>query len=350
MCQHCSTQTHSSPEGDRQGVAFTPFQYKQHISQISMPVSANMTPSEIRRFMDFNQLRRSHFGRVAIFSSTRLLISLVKFRPFTTMSEVKVNQWDELSQFLFRKTRFTNLIATNGALLEGFIFAIGWRECSTKNEQFGLYGSLRKIENAKNELRNQGANLNLVGFILGQSLQYVGDNLFEKIQNCYKSLGVPSFDQIKYEADIPANQGAFGFASALTFTINGFKNAPHVDEDAFLYASGWWFQDDKQTSQIQRDASKQCKGGNFIFPNEHFWIDLSKCLGPIQVVWARSKFAHYTDPEQENKSKKLVGMSAQCSSRSAKTMCQKSHGYYEVGKRVGYQIRDGNTISSQLKE
>ncbi|MBW0585114.1 hypothetical protein O181_124829, partial [Austropuccinia psidii MF-1] len=75
------------------------------------------------------------------------------------MSEVKVNQWDELSQFLFCKKRFTDPIATNGALMEGFMFVIGWRKCSTKNEQFGLYGSVGKIENAKDEWQNQGPNL-----------------------------------------------------------------------------------------------------------------------------------------------------------------------------------------------
>ncbi|MBW0508222.1 hypothetical protein O181_047937 [Austropuccinia psidii MF-1] len=123
-------------------------------AQISMPVSANMTPSEIWRFVDVNQIKFIHFGIMEIFSSTRLLIALVKFRPFTTMSEVEVNQWDELSQFLFRKRRFTDPIATNVALLEGFMFAIEWRKCSTKNEQFGLYGSFRKIENAKDEWRN----------------------------------------------------------------------------------------------------------------------------------------------------------------------------------------------------
>ncbi|MBW0497039.1 hypothetical protein O181_036754 [Austropuccinia psidii MF-1] len=183
-------------------------------------------PSEIQRLVDVNQIKCIHFGHVAIFSSTGLLIALVELRPFTTMSEVEVNQWDELSQFLFCKRRFTNLIATNGALLEGFMFAIGWCKCSTKIEQFG------------------------------QSLRYVGDNLFEKIQNCYKSLGVPSFDQVNYEANIPTNQGAFEFSSALTFTMNGFKNTPHLDKDLLLYDLGWWVQADKQTGQIQRDASK----------------------------------------------------------------------------------------------
>ncbi|MBW0576700.1 hypothetical protein O181_116415 [Austropuccinia psidii MF-1] len=226
------------------------------------------------------------------------------------MSEVEVNQWDELSQFLFCKKRFTDPIATYGALLEGFIFAIGWHKCSRKNEQFGLYGSVGKIENAKDEWRNQGANLSL------------------KIQNCYNSLGVPSFDQVNYEGDILANQGACEFASALTFTMNRFKNSPHLDKDASQYASGWWCQADKRTGQIERDVSKRCTGGKLIFPNEHFWIDLSACHGLIQVVWASSTFFHYTDPAQDNKSTTLVGMFAQCSSRLGKTMRQKSHGYY----------------------
>ncbi|MBW0492668.1 hypothetical protein O181_032383 [Austropuccinia psidii MF-1] len=132
-----------------------------------MPVSENITPSEIWRFVDVNQIKRIHFGCVAIFSSTGLLIALVKFRPFTTMNEVKVNQWDELSQFLFSKRKFTNPIVTNGELIEGFMFAIGWCKCSTKNDQFGLYGSLGKIENEKDEWWNQGANLSSVGCILG---------------------------------------------------------------------------------------------------------------------------------------------------------------------------------------
>ncbi|MBW0575431.1 hypothetical protein O181_115146 [Austropuccinia psidii MF-1] len=132
--------------------------------------------------------------------------------------------------------------------------------------------------------------------------------------------------------------------------MNGFKNTPHVDKDASLYASGWWFQADKRTGQTQRDASKWCTRGKLILPNEHFWIDLSECHGLIQVVWASSTFVHYTDKSQENKSTTLVGMSAQCSRRLAKKMILKSHGYYEVGEGAGYQIRDPNTIESQFKE
>ncbi|MBW0493314.1 hypothetical protein O181_033029 [Austropuccinia psidii MF-1] len=132
--------------------------------------------------------------------------------------------------------------------------------------------------------------------------------------------------------------------------MNGFKNSPHLDKDAPFYALGWWFQADKQTSQIQRDATKWCTGGRLIFLNENFWIDLSECHGLIQLVGASSTFVHYTDPAQDNKSMTLVGMSAQCSRMLEKTMWQKSHGYYEIGKGVGYHIRDVNIISSQLEE
>ncbi|MBW0511674.1 hypothetical protein O181_051389 [Austropuccinia psidii MF-1] len=48
MCQHFSTQTHSSPEGDRKGVSFTPFQYKQHIKNLkssSEPRSLQKIPT-----------------------------------------------------------------------------------------------------------------------------------------------------------------------------------------------------------------------------------------------------------------------------------------------------------------
>ncbi|MBW0589722.1 hypothetical protein O181_129437 [Austropuccinia psidii MF-1] len=132
--------------------------------------------------------------------------------------------------------------------------------------------------------------------------------------------------------------------------MNVFKISPHLDKDASLYSLVWWFQTDKKNGQIQTDASKSCTGGKMMFPNDHFWIDLYECHGLIQVVWASSTFIHYTYPAQDNESTTLVGMSARCSSRLAKAMWQKSHVYYEIGERAGYQRRDGNTISSNLEE
>ncbi|MBW0589597.1 hypothetical protein O181_129312 [Austropuccinia psidii MF-1] len=78
--------------------------------------------------------------------------------------------------------------------------------------------------------------------------------------------------------------------------MNGFKNSPHLDKDSLLYYLGCWFQADKWTGRIQRDASKWCTGGKLIFPNENFWMDLANFHGLSQVVWAGSTFSHYTDP------------------------------------------------------
>ncbi|MBW0572955.1 hypothetical protein O181_112670 [Austropuccinia psidii MF-1] len=45
MCKHCSTQTHSSAEGDRQGVSFTPFQYKQSIKKLKSTIVPKYLPN-----------------------------------------------------------------------------------------------------------------------------------------------------------------------------------------------------------------------------------------------------------------------------------------------------------------
>ncbi|MBW0521718.1 hypothetical protein O181_061433 [Austropuccinia psidii MF-1] len=45
MCQHCATQTHSSPEADRQRVSFTPFQYKQHIKKLKSAIAPKSLPN-----------------------------------------------------------------------------------------------------------------------------------------------------------------------------------------------------------------------------------------------------------------------------------------------------------------
>ncbi|MBW0583532.1 hypothetical protein O181_123247 [Austropuccinia psidii MF-1] len=60
------------------------------------------------------------------------------------------------------------------------MFAIGWRKCSTKNEQFGLYGSVGKIENAKDEWQNRGANLSLVPTMLKAPYTYAGYQRFTR--------------------------------------------------------------------------------------------------------------------------------------------------------------------------
>ncbi|MBW0594206.1 hypothetical protein O181_133921, partial [Austropuccinia psidii MF-1] len=45
MCQHCSAQTHSFPEGDTQGVSFTPFKYKQQIKKLKSTIAPKSLPN-----------------------------------------------------------------------------------------------------------------------------------------------------------------------------------------------------------------------------------------------------------------------------------------------------------------
>ncbi|MBW0487564.1 hypothetical protein O181_027279 [Austropuccinia psidii MF-1] len=45
MFQHCSAQTHSSSEGYMQGVASTPFQYKQHMKKLKSTIAPRSLPN-----------------------------------------------------------------------------------------------------------------------------------------------------------------------------------------------------------------------------------------------------------------------------------------------------------------
>ncbi|MBW0525833.1 hypothetical protein O181_065548 [Austropuccinia psidii MF-1] len=45
MCQHFSTQRHSSAEGDKQGVSFTPYQYKQQIKDHKSTIAHKSLPN-----------------------------------------------------------------------------------------------------------------------------------------------------------------------------------------------------------------------------------------------------------------------------------------------------------------
>ncbi|MBW0536990.1 hypothetical protein O181_076705 [Austropuccinia psidii MF-1] len=118
-----------------------------------------MTQSGIQRVVDVNKIKRIHFGCVAIFSSTGLLISLVKFRPFTTMSEVEVNQWDQLSQFLFSERKFTNPIATNGNYWRDLCLLYGGTNLAQRTNNLGF---IEPLGESKTQKMNGGMGTPLV--------------------------------------------------------------------------------------------------------------------------------------------------------------------------------------------
>ncbi|MBW0554691.1 hypothetical protein O181_094406 [Austropuccinia psidii MF-1] len=85
MCQHCSTQIHSSPEDDRHGVAYTPFQYKQNIKKLKSTIAPKSLPniptsasgSECQQLLldqiftaDYSQLTQSTFSTAPGLNST----------------------------------------------------------------------------------------------------------------------------------------------------------------------------------------------------------------------------------------------------------------------------------------
>ncbi|MBW0539945.1 hypothetical protein O181_079660 [Austropuccinia psidii MF-1] len=95
-CQHFSSQTHSSPEGDMQGAAFTPFQYKQHIKKLKSAIEPKSIPniptsasgSECLKVLlaqifpdDYSQLTQSTFSTPPGFNLTAQKLYSINQNP-----------------------------------------------------------------------------------------------------------------------------------------------------------------------------------------------------------------------------------------------------------------------------
>ncbi|MBW0580320.1 hypothetical protein O181_120035 [Austropuccinia psidii MF-1] len=57
MCQHCSTQKHSSAAGDRQGVAFTPFNINSTLKSSNQPLHPNLFQTSLLLHQDLSACR-----------------------------------------------------------------------------------------------------------------------------------------------------------------------------------------------------------------------------------------------------------------------------------------------------
>ncbi|MBW0474170.1 hypothetical protein O181_013885 [Austropuccinia psidii MF-1] len=80
MCQNCSNQTHSSPEGDGKGVAFTPFQYKHQIEKLKSSIASKYLPN-IRTSASGSECPQILLDQVFIDDNSQLTQSTFSTQP-----------------------------------------------------------------------------------------------------------------------------------------------------------------------------------------------------------------------------------------------------------------------------
>ncbi|KAI8455059.1 hypothetical protein BY996DRAFT_6489761 [Phakopsora pachyrhizi] len=145
------------------------------------------------------------------------------------------NNLNELSMGLFQEKKFTNPVRKNLKNQEEI-------HAMTKGKSFGIYDNGKEIKSYEAEWNRKGALLEKMNMVLAGSFKYVADVWFHKSIGEFNEKGLPAFS-----ANLLNNNPPKAFSSALNFTTYKFKNTPHVDNDSFYIAAGWWMQINKKT-------------------------------------------------------------------------------------------------------
>ncbi|MBW0551315.1 hypothetical protein O181_091030 [Austropuccinia psidii MF-1] len=138
MCQHCSTQTHSSAEGDRQGVAFTPFQYKQNIKKLKLTIAPKTQPIKHFIYQPFKNWLARFLQRAGIME-----ILHQHQQSQTLEGSSKCEIWDGLVWRSFTGTRNIHdppFISIPGAL--AFSIYVDWFNTHGKSTRFARIGPI----------------------------------------------------------------------------------------------------------------------------------------------------------------------------------------------------------------
>ena len=109
-----------------------------------------------------------------------------------------------------------------------------------------------------------------------------------------------------------------GLATALTFTLNGFYNHPHLDthdatDFAFLLSIPIRKSDGHIVSQ---SLGYNCSDGQFVFPHHQALVDFNKLDGICTMVWDAKEYHHCTLPPQKSDQFTRLTMSLQISKRT----------------------------------
>ena len=123
-----------------------------------------------------------------IFSSTGKLVAIVKFNPFSSMSELDFNNLNKLSQFLFNQCCFLTKITINKTIKSGEMWAIGWRKSMTKGELYGLYGTTKNIQNHQAAWDDQKQDLDEAGKILANGFKKLANGFLMSVMKISKNL------------------------------------------------------------------------------------------------------------------------------------------------------------------
>ena len=119
---------------------------KQHTYYVHPSRQFDLRPDELVTSNETLSLyHRLLFGTCVISPRDKEAFCKAKWIPFDSMSPGEINGWEKLVFHFLDLTSYVSPVKTNGAQLDGLMWADGWRKCSKVDESFGRFCAMDKL-------------------------------------------------------------------------------------------------------------------------------------------------------------------------------------------------------------
>ncbi|KAA1122482.1 hypothetical protein PGTUg99_037679 [Puccinia graminis f. sp. tritici] len=265
---------------------------------------------------------------------------IVRFTPFSSLDDSLCDQFEKLSKHLINQSKYLYDNRNNHSTLGGKMFNVGWRKAYSHNEILGISAAVPKISGHEVEYRLLQNELKDMEQFLASRFSNISKSLYASLQSQHKNFNFPSIssDTFNHTYD-------FSFASHLSFTLKNFYNQPHCDRDSSTYTFGLWLPiDERDGSLIKNDL--HVKGGNFLFPDDHFGLKFEGFNGVVEIIWKADELSHHTEISTSHSHHTRLGLSCEIPSTTLETLVRLQNNFYN--NNGGLPVGSGSLAVSDL--
>lgn len=276
-----------APETEKENVSVI---YRRRRQDLHDEMKDKAYPYEHAIFRGFKRIGGRGSGTIYVLDEdTRELVFAVKITETRDMTESDKETYGEVFDYFHEDLVNHYGVKRNGAMINGYMVASGWRKSQEPKEEFGTYaakGGLRKWEEWHVHSQ-RGAHIHQ---LFAERFANLAPALYENQVMERAGYQVPAFG-FEYDEELEE----YVWCSNLIHSRDGFENFGHVDADASSYTFGMSGNVNARTSKFTsfQDGYAQ-KGGFFYVADYAIMIDYSVIDGVCDQVWQGPKNVHAT--------------------------------------------------------
>lgn len=261
----------------------------------------------------------------------------IKFIPVQDFSPQMTNNLNFMINHFFECYELFNS-QQNHNTLSGTMCAAGWRKAMQRLH--GTYGPKINSEYKYNLYLTYLQNMIEFDRIISERFKALAPVPHQQSHNQLVQLQGSSMSHQEIHEPIKD----YEFAANVVFTLNGFSNLEHCDQDASEWSYGGFLQVDNARKQFASRADGfDVEGGSFYFPTLNLQINLPNMDGFTEIAWRAGTILHHTLPSKEPSGRfTRIGFSCQTTQKIAnefeKFRHMKEEEIYRLQNMRGQQV------------